>query len=74
MNQKLHSWVFIPEKRLCSHKKLYLNILMSFKGCMAKLWDAHSRENYSVPKRNELLIYTTWINLRKSMLSEKNQS
>lgn len=57
MNQKLHSWVFIPEKRLCSHKKLYLSILMSFKGCTAELWDTHSREYSSVTKRNELFIH-----------------
>lgn len=46
---------------------------MSFNG-QVKLWFKHTKEYLLVIKRNKLLINaTTWINLQRIMLSQKDQ-
>ena len=39
---------------------------------MDKLWYIYIMEYYLAIKRNELLIYTTWMNLKGTVLSEEN--
>ena len=38
------------------------------------MWHTYTMEYYSAIKRNELLIHTTWMYLKRIILSEKSQS
>ena len=36
-----------------------------------KVWYIHTKQYYPAIKRNQLLIYSIWMNLQRNMLSEK---
>ena len=89
MTQKLHSWIFIPEKwRLAFHMKTYIQMFIKVLFVITK-----SRNNpdilqqidhqtglsmpwntYTAVKRNKLLLHTTWMNLQGIMLNEKKKA
>ena len=46
---------------------------MSFDGSMSQLWYIHIMEYDLAIKRNELLIHTTWMDLKRITISKKIQ-
>lgn len=46
---------------------------MSFNKSLVKLWHIHTIEHYSAMKISELLIHTTWIDLKDMLGGKKSQ-
>lgn len=72
-------------KNLCAHKDLYVNVHSTsvtaaktqkqFNWWMDKMWYNHTVECHSTTNRNKVLLqYVTWVNLKKTILSENSQT
>ena len=73
-NETLYSYESVYSF-ICNNLKLKSVHLSLTSEWLNKMWSIHTKEYYSVTKRNRLLIHiTTWTNLQEIMLSEKSQS
>lgn len=71
-NEDVFTQKSVHSNYICNIPKLE-TIQMLFNRWVIKLWYILTLEYYSAIKRNVLLIYTTWMNLKRIVLSGKRQ-